>query len=86
MDYEAKIKKYLKEVKDQEVRARIHDLYNYLVKIFPGELAIAQRDYELGLSDTDYRKDILTKAYRKENELRRILGINPLPAIDLSVI
>lgn len=86
MDYTNHVKDYLKKVKDQKQKDLVIALYNYLTRGFPYELAIAERDYTLGLSDDSHRHKILVKAYHKENELRSHLGLEPLPPIDLTIL
>lgn len=86
MDYSELVKAHIKGVKDQKHKDEVLNLYLYLFNVFPYELALADRDYLLGLKDDNHRHNILVKAYKKENQLRRILGLDPLPPVDLSIL
>lgn len=86
MKYEMEVDIFLKNVKDKRVKDEVIDLYLYLNRGFANDLALVQRDYELGLCNDVKKRDILTKSYNCENKLRSYLGLEPLPEIDLTIL
>ena len=86
MDYGQLVKEFLKNVRDQKAKARVIELYDYRTRGFATDVELARRDYQLGLTDQTAEKSLFSKSYREENELRSYLGLEPLPAIDLTIL
>ena len=47
---------------------------------------MANRDYDLGLTDITNVRNIQIKAYNAENKIRSYLGMDPLPEINSSIL
>lgn len=86
MKYKSEVDAFLKVVKDSKTKDRVVELYNYINRDFATEIAFIERDYALGLCQSNERNAVMAKSYNLENELRGYLGLDALPAIDLSII
>ena len=86
INYDAGVKKFLNATTDTKAKADIIKAYDYLYREFANELAIANRDYDLGLSDSKDIRKIQIKAYAAENKIRGYLGLAALPEINNSVL
>lgn len=86
INYDSLIKVFLKEAKDEAAIKDLLDANDYLKLGFAKELAIANRDYDLGLSDSKNIRGVQVKAYHAENKIRRYLGLEPLPPMNESIL
>lgn len=84
--YDKHIKKFLENAKDEAAKNEVIDCYNYLTRGFATEIAMVERDYQLGLRDSSDIRKIQVKCYTIENKLRGYLGLSALPEINSSIL
>lgn len=85
-NYDKAVSKFIKEAKNTTAKNDLIENYNYIKHGFATELAMANRDYDLGLTDITNVRNIQIKAYVAENRIRSYLGMDPLPEINDSIL
>ena len=63
---------------------RIKELQHWFDFEYPRRLNTIERYRYLGLTGTETRYDLEMEAYAKENELRKLKGLQPLPEVKIT--
>ena len=65
---------------------KIKELQHWFDFDYPRRLNAIERYKYLGLTGTETRYDLEMEAYQKENELRKLKGLQPLPDVKIQNI
>lgn len=85
-NYDDLVKIFIRENNNQVAKNDLIEAYNYIKYDFAKELALANRDYDLGLTDIKNIRNIQVKCYNIENKIRGYLGLAALPEINSSIL